>query len=271
VKTQQGGGMTEGNLIGAAEALVNEHRSGARFQPFATTFGLASVGDAYAVQREYVRLQMQARRTSVSGHKIGLTSKRMQEMCGINSPIAGVVLQDRARVSGASLRVSDYGRLGLEFEIAVRMGRDLVHDGRTLEIADVAAAVDAICPAFEIIDDRHADYGNLEILSLIADNAWNAGIVLGDFAKSWPDLAAIEGIVSTDGNVVDRGFGRDVLGHPFYSVAWLATHLAATGTKLRAGDIVMTGSLALTRFPDRACTYCFGLDGLGAVEVSIRP
>ena len=52
---------------------------------------------------------------------------------------------------------------------------------------------------------------------------------------------------------------------------WLATHLAATGTKLRAGDIVMTGSLALTRFPDRACTYCFGLDGLGAVEVSIRP
>ena len=90
----------------------------------------------------------------------------------------------------------------------------------------MAEAVDAVCPAIEIIDDRHADYRNLEVLSVIADNAWNAGIVLGDFVRSWPDLASIEGIVSVNGEKTDRGFGRDVLGHPFHPVAWLASHLA---------------------------------------------
>jgi 2-keto-4-pentenoate hydratase len=263
--------MTAGNLIGAAEALVNEHRSGARFQPFATAFGIASVGDAYGVQREYVRLQMQARRTGVAGHKIGLTSKRMQEMCGIDSPIAGVVLEDRVHRSGVAVRASAYGRIGLEFEIAVRLGRDLQPGGRDLEFAEVAAAVDAICPAIEIIDDRHADYRNLEVLSVIADNAWNAGIVLGDFVRSWPDLAAIAGVVAVDGQEVDRGFGRDVLGHPFHPVAWLAGHLARSETPLRAGDIVMTGNLVTTKFPERPSTYRFDLVGVGSVELSIQP
>ena len=261
--------MTDGAVTQAAQALADARRSGVKFLPFAAASGIGSIDDAYAVQHELVRLESQRRGANIAGYKIGLTVKRMQEMCGIDSPIAGVVFQDRVRTSGARLHASAYGRLGLEFEIAVRMARDLEPNGRALEFVDVAEAVDAICPAFEIIDDRHADYGNLEILSLIADNAWNAGIVLGDFVRPWPDLAAIEGIVSADGKVVDRGFGRDVLGHPFHSVAWLAAHLARMGTKLRAGDIVMTGSLALTKFPDRACTYRFDLSDLGAVEVSI--
>ncbi len=261
--------MTGDDVTRAAQALADARRSGVKFLPFAAAAGIGSIDDAYAVQHELVRLENQRHGADIAGYKIGLTVKRMQEMCGIDSPIAGVVFQDRVHTSGARLRASAYGRLGLEFEIAVRMARDLEPDGRAPELVDVAEAVDAICPAFEIIDDRHADYGNLEILSLIADNAWNAGIVLGDFVRPWPDLAAIEGIVSADGKVVDRGFGRDVLGHPFHSVAWLAVHLATRGTKLRAGDIVMTGSLALTKFPDRACTYRFDLSGLGAVEVSV--
>jgi len=73
-----------------------------------------------------------------------------------------------------------------------------------------------------------------------------------------------------DGEIIDRGFGRDVLGHPFHSVAWLATHLAEMGTALRAGDIVMTGNLVTTKFPDRSAAYRFDLAGLGAVELSIR-
>jgi 2-keto-4-pentenoate hydratase len=263
--------MTAGNLIGAAEALVNEHCSGARFQPFATAFGIASVGDAYGVQREYVRLQMQARRTSVAGHKIGLTSKRMQEMCGIDSPIAGVVLEDRVHRSGVAVRASAYGRAGLKFEIAVRLARDLVPAEHVLGLAEVAEAVDAVCPAIEIIDDRHADYRDLEVLSVIADNAWNGGIVLGDFARSWPDLAAIAGVVAVDGQEADRGFGRDALGHPFHPVVWLASHLARSETQLRAGDIVMTGNLVTTKFPERPCTYHFDLVGVGSVELSIQP
>jgi 2-keto-4-pentenoate hydratase len=240
------------------------------YKPFAAAHDITTAEDAYAVQREYVRLLTQSRGTKAGGYKIGLTTPRMQGMCGIDSPVAGVILQDRVHASGAIIDASAYGRVGLEFEIAVRLGKDLVPTGSTPNIADVTAAVDGVCPAIEIIDDRGADYRLLDALSLIADNAWNGGIVLGDFTQSFPDLAAIEAVVSVGGEVIDRGFGRDVLGHPFHSVAWLATHLAAQGSRLRAGDIVMTGSVVTTKFPDRSTSYHYELTGCGAVELSVN-
>jgi 2-oxo-3-hexenedioate decarboxylase/2-keto-4-pentenoate hydratase len=166
------------------------------------------------------------------------------------------------------LNAPSYGRMGVEFEIAVRLKRDLAPKG-VPSLAEVAAAVDAVCPAVEIIDDRRADYRALDALSLIADNSWNAGVVLGEFVHAWPDLAAVEGVVSVDGTPLDRGSGGDVLGHPFQPVAWLASHLAAQGGGLRAGDVVMTGSIVTTKFPDRPASYRFDVQGLGSVVLTV--
>jgi 2-keto-4-pentenoate hydratase len=256
--------------IQAAEMLIDEHSRRVQFRPFAHEFKIADPQAAYDVQREYVRLQMNDRRTGVKGYKVGLTSLRMQAMCRIDSPIAGVVMEDRVRQTGARLARSDYGRLGLEFEIAVRLARDLGRSsGGPVTIPEVSEAIDAVCPAIEIVDDRDCDYRTLDVLSLIADNSWNAGIVLGALERVWPDLAEIEGVVSVDGAENDRGVGRDVLGHPYQSVAWLAGHLADAGGGLRTGDIVMTGSLVTTKFPTAPCSYQFELKGLGSVGLSI--
>jgi len=253
-----------------AQRILAEHDAGTRFQPFAAAHGVTDLAAAYDAQDALVELIARRSGAVPAGYKIGLTSARMQAMCGIDSPVAGVVLEDRVHRSGASVAADAYGRAGLEFEIAVRLARDLRPDGRELALADVTAAVDAVCPAIEIVDDRDADYSALEALSLIADNSWNAGIVLGAFARPWPDLEGIEGVVSIDRKVIDQGFGRDVLGHPFHSVAWLATHLAEMGPGLRAGDIVMTGNLVTTKFPDRSSAYRFAVAGLGAVDLSVR-
>ena len=252
----------------AAQVLVDEHREGVRFRAYAGEFGVSNLEDAYVVQHQYVRLQSEMRKVDAKGYKIGLTSARMQAMCHIDSPLAGVVLSDRVHFSGVRLLRSDYGRLGLEFEIAVKMARDLSGGRHTVD--EVSAAVEQVCPAIEIVDDRNADYSNLEALSLIADNAWNAGIVLGDFQGDWPDLAEIRGRATMDGAEIGRGQGRDVLDHPFHAVAWLADHLASSGSGLRAGDIVMTGSIITTKFPDAPCRYRFELGELGAVEASIE-
>jgi 2-keto-4-pentenoate hydratase len=257
------------NAIKAAEALMSAHSCGVKFHSIASDFAITTTDNAYEVQREYVGLQMQARGTAAAGYKVGLTSKRMQEMCGIDNPIAGVVLNDRIMRSGAKISASDYARPGLEFEIAMRLGRDLRSDGRVLQLTEVGDAIDAVCPAIEIIDDRHADYGSLDVLSVIADNSWNEGIVLGTFQRPPVNLDSVEGVVSQDGAVIDRGWGRDVLDHPFHSVAWLAAHLAATGSVLRAGDVVMTGSLVTTKFPQRSSSYRFELVGLGVVELAV--
>ncbi len=262
-------GEAKAEIIGAARMLMDEHRRQVKFRSFAAEFGIVDIEAAYAVQREFVRLQMQSRESGAIGYKVGLTSPRMQQMCGIDSPIAGVVLADRVHQTGIRLDPSGYGRLGLEFEIAVRMSRDLGRGGGPVTLSDVAESVDAVCPAMEIVDDRDADYGSLDVLCLVADNSWNSGIVLGAFQRSWPDLATIEGIVRADGQVVDQGSGRDVLGHPFHSVAWLAEHLAKDGEGLRAGDIVMTGNLVTTKFPAAPSSYRFDAVGLGSVELSI--
>ncbi len=250
-----------------ADWLVSEHRRGAPLVPFAHDHGAHDLAAAYAIQDAFVR-RMTSLLGAAAGYKIGLTSRRMQQLCAIDHPVAGVVFRERVLASGRRIARAALQRVGLEFEICVRMGRDVPARDRPWTIDDIADAVDAVAPAFEVIDDRHSSYP-LDLLSLVADNAWNEGIVLGEFRREWPDLAAVRGTVFCNGEQVDQGHGRDVLGHPFAPLAWLADHLAATGRGLRAGDIVSTGSLVTTRFPAQAEHYRFELDGIGAVELGI--
>jgi 2-keto-4-pentenoate hydratase len=252
-----------------ARDLLAEHDAKTRFHSVSAEHGIRNLADAYDAQAALVRL-LAARTGAVpAGYKIGLTSVRMQAMCGIDHPIAGIMLSDRVRPSGARLDPAEYGRLGIEFEIAVRLGRDLPAGGAPYAMVDIAAAVDAIAPAIEIVDDRAADYAGLDVLSLVADNSWNAGIVLGEFQRHWPDLPSLAGSVARNGAPLDQGIGADVLGHPFAPLVWLANQQAARGHGLAAGAIVMTGSIVTTKFPLGGETYRFDLAGLGAVEIAI--
>src|SRR5262249_2599097 len=116
--------MQEAQARRAAETLFNEHKTGVQFKPFDASYGLASMPDAYDIQDRYVAL-LRAGAGEPIGYKVGLTSKAMQTFCGIDHPIGGVVLAKRELRSGATVHRVDYGRLGLEFEIAVRMKSDM--------------------------------------------------------------------------------------------------------------------------------------------------
>src|SRR6185312_4262244 len=247
----------------AAETLLNEHKTGAKFK---TLDGLTSIPDAYDIQDQYVALLRAANGDPV-GYKVGLTSKTMQTFCGIDHPIGGVVLAKRVHQSGATVRRGDYGRLGLEFEIAVRIKSDIPAAAQTP--AAVAPHIDGVCAAIEIVDDRAADYSKLDVRSLVADNSWNAGIVVSDFSAHWPDLEGMFGKATQNGEPVGEGSGRDILGHPFNSVAWLNAQLASRGGSLRKGQVVMTGSVMKTVFPTEPADFRFEFAGLGTVEVRV--
>jgi 2-oxo-3-hexenedioate decarboxylase/2-keto-4-pentenoate hydratase len=137
----------------------------------------------------------------------------------------------------------------------------------------VADAVAAVMPAFELVDDRQADYRQLatQVLTLIADNAWNAGIVAGSPLRDWQriDLAAARGVMAINGAAVGEGHGRDVMGHPFEALAWLVNMLAQRGKSLTPGMIVMTGSVVATRFVDAGDAVTFTVEGLGEVRLSV--
>jgi 2-keto-4-pentenoate hydratase len=250
-----------------AEELLAEHHAGVPFKSFLPQS--ASISDAYDVQDSYVVL-LRADQGEAIGYKVGLTSKAMQTFCGIDHPIGGVVLARRLHRSGASIRRADYGRLGLEFEVAVRIKSDVPPSATPLAPAAIRPHIEGVGAAIEVVDDRAADYSGLDVRSLVADNSWNAGIVVSNFAGAWPDLESVLGKATKDGAPIGEGHGRDILGHPVNSLAWLAAQLASRGEGLRAGQIVMTGSVMKTVFPTDDASYRFDLAGLGSVEVQVR-
>ena len=176
----------------AAETLLAAHTANSTFKSLGAPDRPATISDAYDIQERFVTL-LQGQHGDAVGYKVGLTSAAMQTFCGIDHPIAGVVLARRVVASGATVRRSDFGRLGLEFEIAVRIKSDLPVTAAPFSAETIAPHIDGVCAAIEIVDDRCADYSNLDVLSLVADNSWNAGIVLSEFSTEWPDLADVLG------------------------------------------------------------------------------
>ncbi|MGC1532794.1 MAG: hypothetical protein WA832_19230, partial [Bradyrhizobium sp.] len=164
----------------AAEWLLAEHQAGHRFTTLGQPVTPTSISDAYDIQDRYVALLRRGGGETV-GYKVGLTSATMQAFCRIDHPIAGVVLASRVHSSGARIRRSDFGRLGLEFEIAVRIKSDVPASKTAFTAEMIAPHINGVCAAIELVDDRAADYTNIDVRSLVADNSWNAGVVLSDF------------------------------------------------------------------------------------------
>jgi 2-keto-4-pentenoate hydratase len=220
----------------AAAKLLAEHKANLRFRPLGPPDAPATIADAYDIQDKYVALLRREHGDDV-GYKVGLTSATMQAFCGIDHPIAGVVLARRVYRSGASIRRSDFGRLGLEFEIAVRVKSDVQVTGVPYTAEMIRPHIDGVGAAIELVDDRSADYANLDVLSLVADNSWNAGIVLSEFATTWPDLERVPG-ARNEGPRCDRRRPRTRHPRPSLQFGRVARHAAGLnrrGAESRSG------------------------------------
>jgi 2-keto-4-pentenoate hydratase len=203
------------------------------------------------------------------GYKIGCTSAVMQQYLGIPHPCSGGVFAKGVFQSGASLPAQDFVKVGVECEIAVKLARDLSATEAPFTAEWVAESIEAYLPAIEIVDDRYADWQTLGAPTLVADDFFAAGCVLCKqvLRSAAPDLLAVIGRALINGVEVGQGTGADVLGHPHNALAWLANHLAADGNSLRAGEIVLTGSLVKTAWLKAGDAVRMELEGLGKVEV----
>jgi 2-oxo-3-hexenedioate decarboxylase/2-keto-4-pentenoate hydratase len=172
--------------------------------------------------------------------------------------------------SGVALRAGDFVRVGVECEIAVRLGRDLAASEEAFTADDVAGAIEAYLPAIEIVDERYVGWETMGAPTLIADDFFAAGCVLGApvARRRAPDLLTVVGRALINGVEVGRGTGADVLGHPHHALAWLANHLAEEGRHLHAGQIVLTGSLVKTVWLAAGDRVTMELEGLGDVTAS---
>jgi len=228
----------------------------------------ASLDEAYAIRAAYEVVDAAGPRGPVAGYKIAITTKVMQELCGIGEPCYGAIFAREVHHGTARLRAADYCRVAIETEIAVRLGEDLPQGG---DRDRVAGAVECCMAAIELIEDLRYDYKRLDAPALVAGNAWNAGIVLGPPVADWRrlDLAALGGRLTINGREIGRGVGADALGHPLSALAWLANRRAGEGNPLRRGQVVMTGSLVATQYPVAGDHAVVTIEGLGQAEVVV--
>lgn len=238
--------MNADEIETAAEALFNAEVNGVQIPILSLAHPEMSMDDAYAVQARLVERKREAGRRII-GWKIGLTSKAMQYALNIDTPDSGILFDDMAFGSGATVPRGRFIEPRVEAEIAFVLKAPLQGDDITAR--DVIAATDYVTPALEILDTRierrDTQTGQVRrIVDTIADNAANAGIVTGiaRHAIDAHDLRWVGVIVSRDGDVEETGLGAGVLNDPVESVVWLARRLAAYGLAIEAGHVVLSGS-----------------------------
>jgi 2-keto-4-pentenoate hydratase len=257
------------DILAATNIIAAARRNRLPLKPLPGDLAPNSEAEGYRIQAA-LRDLLAADFGKPVGYKIGCTSAVMQQYMGIPHPCGGSVFARGVHASGASLRYGDYVRVGVECEIAVRLARDLPAAQTPFTAESVAAAIEAYIPAIEIVDDRYVEWQTLGAPTLVADDFFAAGCVLGQAVprSAAPDLLQVIGRALINGQEIARGTGADVLGHPHNPLAWLANHLAASGQSLRAGEIVLTGSLVKTIWLEPGDAVVMELEGLGRVEAT---
>lgn len=237
-----------------AQSLEEAERSRQPIDIFSHAHPDITIEDAYAIQREWMRIRCAGGR-KVVGHKIGLTSKAMQDSVGIDEPDYGVLLDDMVEYDGATIDTSRFRQPRIEVELAFILDKPL--SGPDCTLFDVLDATRYVVPALEILDARlhridPVTKRGRKVMDTIADNAANAALVLGarPFRVHDFDLRWVAAVLFSNGRISETGVAAGVLGHPALGVAWLANRLAPYGEKLAAGEIVLAGSF--TRMIDVA-------------------
>jgi 2-keto-4-pentenoate hydratase len=252
----------------AARLLTNARLGRVRFAGLPDGGRPKREAEAYAIQDALHARLVAAGRGPLVGYKIGCTTTVMQRFLGIDNPCAGGVLQQGVQRREGTFRHAEFLRVGVECEIAVALARDLPASAAPYDRYKVAEAVGACMAAIEVVDDRYENYRALDPLTLVADDFFHAGCVLGEPVTNWRelDLPAVRGHMTINGAEVGSGQGRDVLGHPLAALAWLANLNAAHGKPLRAGAFVLLGSVVETRWLKSGDLVEIAIEGLGTAS-----
>jgi 2-keto-4-pentenoate hydratase len=260
--------MTPADRAEAARWISSRRIAGASLADIPAPLRPADQDEGYAVAALVRERLSAAGRGTLVGWKVGATTPAMQKLLNVPGPCAGAMLSHGRFTSPARIRAQHYVKIGIECEVAVRLAKPL---GAGATRAEAEAAIGSLHPAMEIVDNRYGDFAAMGPATLIADDFFHAGFVLGAEVRDWSrlDLASAVGITRADGVEVQRGKGSDVLGHPFESLVWLANHLGSIGERLEAGQVVMTGSLPLPHWASAGQRLQISIDGLGTAEVAL--
>jgi 2-oxopent-4-enoate/cis-2-oxohex-4-enoate hydratase len=225
-----------------------------------------TIDDAYHISSRMLERRL-ASGEQVIGKKIGVTSKAVQTMLDVHQPDFGYLTDRMVYANGDEMPISrDMIAPRAEGEIAFILKRDLIGPGVTN--VQVLAATECVMPCFEVVDSRIRDW-KIKIQDTVADNASCGAFVLGDTALSprQVDLVTCGMVMEKNGAIIATGAGAAALGSPVTCVAWLANTLGRFGIPLKAGEVILSGSL-VPLAPVEAGDYVHvSVGGLGTCSV----
>jgi 2-keto-4-pentenoate hydratase len=248
----------------AAERLQDAVRCRTPSDPIRALLPDADVDDAYDIQQLFVA-SSEAFAGDRVGRKIGLTSTAVQQQMGVERPDFGVLTAEMAYGDSQPIPMERLLQPRIEAEVAFLLGRDL--DADTITSADVMRATEFVVAAIEVVDSRIRDW-DITIVDTIADNASSGVFVLGGAPRRLHhvDLWSISMQISAASEVLCTGNGAACMGHPINAVVWLANEVRRRGAPLRAGELVLSGSLGPLVPVHANRTYLAEFDGLGSVR-----
>lgn len=262
--------MTEPGVIDeVAEKLRDAAESGTPVGPIRELVGTATdVEVGYAIQTLNVEAAIAAGRR-VSGRKIGLTAKAVQQQLGVDQPDFGTLFVDMEYGDGVPIEAGRLIQPRAEAEVALVLEHDL--DRGEHSFADIVRASAFALPSIEVVDSRIVDW-DIRFVDTVADNASCGVYVLGGrpVPLSAVDLRAIPMRMDVDGQEVSTGEGAACLGHPLHAARWLADVMCERGTPLRSGDVVMTGALGPMVGISPGCTVVADFGPLGSVTTHLE-
>src|SRR6201988_3342163 len=238
--------LSDNDTRPAAARLDHAEKTRTQIRQLSQQFPDITIGDAYAIQKAWIDIKLSSGRV-VKGHKIGLTSKAMRSALNIDEPDSGILLDDMFFADGGLVPSDRFIATRVEAELAFVMKQRLT--GPNCTLFDVLNATDFVVPALEILDTRvervdAQTKSTRKIFDPIADNAANAGIVLGGrpLRPLDADLRWIGALCYRNGQLEETGLAAGVLNHPAIAVAWLANNIAPLGLALEPGQVVLAGS-----------------------------
>ena len=258
--------LSQAEIDSVARDLIAQHDRRETFVNFPDR--VPTIADADNIQDAYVTLLCGKLGTTVGGYKIALTSKATRDWLKIDHPCAGQVLANRIHQSPHTARLTDYVRFSIETEICVVMDKDMAGD---FSVEEIRRNVRSLHTSYELVEDRGADLTCLDARSLVSDNSWNGGIVVGPAADDpMMDLNERAGRLWVNGKISKEGSTLGTMGgNPLVVIAWLAGHLGRRGRALKAGMPVITGSIIETQFPVAGDVLIFEVDGMKPVELRV--
>ena len=250
-----------------ARALYDARRTRVPIPPFTDDDPSLGMADGYAIQRELVELLL-ADGDRVVGHKVGLTSKPMQKMVGVDSPDYGPVLASTIYRDGDTIPAGRFIAPKIEAEIVFVIGERL--EGPGVTVTQAHAAIAGAVAAMEIVDSRIADW-RIKLADTVADLASNGAMATSSRIVPITDIdTRLVGMTLTrNGELIDTGAGAAALGVPVAVVAWLANVLGGDGVALEPGHLIMTGALHAAVPMTPGDVFRAEFDRLGPITVRV--